>query len=250
MSNQNIDLVSVFQQVTQALGQNQQALNQSDTYNHDHGDHMVKTFQTITKAMKKKKTGSQAELLAYAAENLNKGVQNGSSQLYAKGLSQAAQQAQGKNIDPQMAMQLLQTILGGGQKPTQAVQPTQQTGSGDMLGSLLGGLMGGGQQPSNQEQSGSGDMLGSLLGGLMGGQPNQSTGQAQAGGLSDGLDMGDLITAGMAYFQSKQRGEDNLNAIIDAFTAASGMGNDPHRQQSTQIVANTFLQALGKMGKK
>jgi hypothetical protein len=50
----------------------------------------------------------------------------------------------------------------------------------------------------------------------------------------------------MAFFQAKQRGEGNLNAIVSAFSAASGMGSQPHRQQSTQLVADTFLQALSR----
>ncbi|PKO06286.1 MAG: hypothetical protein CVU41_07590 [Chloroflexi bacterium HGW-Chloroflexi-3] len=58
------------------------------------------------------------------------------------------------------------------------------------------------------------------------------------------LDVGDLVTAGMAYFQAKQQGKIGMNALIDAFVAASGMGSSPHRQQSTPLVANTFMQAL------
>ena len=74
--------------------------------------------------------------------------------------------------------------------------------------------------------------------------------QQQGGGFSDGLDFGDLMTAGMAFMQSKQSGKDNLNAMVDAFTAASGMGNQPHRQQSTQLVAGSFMQAFNKLMKQ
>lgn len=243
MSEQNIDMVQVFQQVTKVLNQNQQALNKADEYNQDHGDHMVETFQTITSALQEKQGENPADMLSYAANLLGQKTQSGSGKLYAEGLQQAAKQVQGQNINPQTAVQLLQTLIGGGQTQPQT---SQQNQGGDLLGSLLGGLMGGQttaqpQQPQQTQQGGG--LLGSLLGGITGGQGDQ-------GGLNDGLDMGDLIQAGMAFMKSKQQGESNLEAIIDAVTAASGMGSQPYRQQSTQLVANTFLQAISQMGKK
>jgi len=53
MAQSNVDLANLFQAVTQSLVENQQALDQADTYNRDHGDNMVKTFQTITGALQK-----------------------------------------------------------------------------------------------------------------------------------------------------------------------------------------------------
>jgi len=84
-----------------------------------------------------------------------------------------------------------------------------------------------------------------LLGGLTGG------GNAQANTNSDnGLDLGDLVNAGMAYMQAKQSGGTNATALLQAVLAGSGMGNSNHRAQSTQLVANSFLQALGALTKK
>ncbi len=238
MTEQTVDLVKVFTQVTKTLSKNQQSLNEADAQNHDHGDHMVETFSTITKAMKAKKTSGPAEMLQYAAQTLSQKADNGSAQLYSQGLQQAAQQFQGKQVDSNAALTLLQTLLGAGQPTPQ--QPTQpSSGVGDLLGSLLGG-----GQSTKPQSSQAGNLLGSLLSGL-GGNPQQQSG----GGLSDGLDVGDLVTAGMAYFQAKQQGKTGMNALIDAFVAASGMGSSPHRQQSTQLVASTFMNALGKMNK-
>jgi len=264
MTEQNVDLVKVFSQVSRTLSKNQETLNQADTYNHDHGDHMVDTFKTITNAMKAKKGSDASEMLNYAAQKLNKNANNGSAQLYSQGLQKAAQQFQGQDVDTKSALSLLQTILGaGGQSaPQQPAQPS--SGMGDLLGSLLGGgqtsspqssgmedllgsLLGGGQstsQQGSQQTAHGGDLLGSLLGGLTGSSLQQSS-----GGLSDGLDMSDLVTAGMAYFQAKQQGKTNMNSLIEAFVAASGMGSSPHRQQSTQLVTSTFMDALGKMNK-
>jgi hypothetical protein len=217
MSNENFDLVKIFKSVTATLGENKQVLNQLDEYNQDHGDHMVNTFQTITTALQQKQKEPPANALAYASSQVKEKAQNGSGQLYAQGLHQAAQQLQGKNLDPQMAMQLLTTLIGGGQaNPAASPAPHQQAGG----------------------------VLGSLLGSLTGTAPNQS------GGLNDGLDMGDLVSAGMAFMQSKQKGGNNLEAVMAAVTAANGMGSQPYRQKSTQLVAQSFLKALQGLGKK
>lgn len=263
MTEQNVDLVKVFSQVSRTLSKNQQTLNQADTLNHDHGDHMVDTFKTITSAMKAKQGSDASEMLQFAAQKLSQNANNGSAQLYSQGLQKAAGQFQGQDVDTKSALSLLQTILGAGQStPQQSTQPS--SGMGDLLGSLLGGgqtsspqssgmedllgsLLGGSQstnQQSSQQAAPEGDLLGSLLGSITG-----SSQQQAGGGLSDGLDMGDLITAGMAFFQSKQQGKSSMNSLVDAFVAASGMGSSPHRQQSTQLVASTFMNALGKMKK-
>ena len=215
MTETNNQLYKIFQTVTKTLSENQQSLNQADTYNNDHGDNMVNTFETITKALRQKKSADSGEALAYATNVLNQTAKSGSAKKYAAGLSQAAQQMSGQKLDAQSGFALLQTLLSGGQSTAQPQE--QQSGAGDLLGSLLGGLGGGSQQ--------------------------------QGGGLSDGLDLGDLMTAGMAFMQSKQSGKDNLNAMVDAFTAASGMGPQPYRKQSTQLVASSFMQAFNKLMK-
>ncbi len=239
MTEQNVDLIKVFSQVSKALSANQQSLNDADTHNHDHGDHMVETFNTITKAMKSQKGSDPSQLLNYAAQQLSQNANNGSAQLYSQGLQKAAEQFTGKTVDTQSALSLLQTVLGGGQD-TSAQSSQAASGVGDLLGSLLGGA----QTGSGQNQQSGGGLLGSLLGGLTGGTQQQS-----GGGFSDGLDVGDLVTAGMAFFQAKQQGKTGMNALVDAFVAASGMGSDPHRQQSTQLVASTFMNAIGKVSK-
>lgn len=264
MPQSGVPLASIFQAVSKTLVENQKTLNQADERNGDHGDNMVKTFQAITSALQEKESSSNDAALAYAAKQLSQNTTSGSGQLYAQGLAQAANQMKGKELDSQAAMQLLQTLIGGGQSPQ---QPAQATG-GDALDALLGGLMGGGQTQQPQQSSGSGDMLGALLGGLAGSaQPQQQsqqgsgdvlggllgglTGSGSANaGLSDGLDMGDLLNAGMAFMQAKQSGGSNAQALIQALLAGSGMGGAAHRQQSTQLVVSSFLQALASATSK
>ena len=136
---------------------------------------------------------------------------------------------------PSAGGDLLGALLGGmtGGETTQ--QPP--SAGGDLLSALLGGM---GGQTQQQAPSAGGDLLGALLGGMTGGQ----TTSQQGGGF--GLD--DLLQAAMAYMQAKQQGQGNLMAIIQAIAASSRMGTSaPHRNQSTQLVVGSFLQALSGM---
>jgi hypothetical protein len=209
-----IDLAQLFGAVTNSLGNQRETLNQADTYNNDHGDHMVEIFEVVTQAVKEKKNASPADQLAYASEILRR-KQSGSAQVYANGFAQAAQQFQGQTVTTDNAGMLLQTLLGGGQAP--AAPPQQTGGGGDLLGSLLGSLTG---------------------------QPSQGQGAA------DGLDMGDLLNAGMAFMNAKQQGSSTAEAAINALMSASPLGQSSHRKESGTLVANTIMQVLGSMSKK
>jgi len=213
MGNPQLDLASIFKTVTGTLAQNKEALNEADTYNHDHGTHMVEIFSTITNAVGDKQGSDAAAQLKYAGEQLLKGDHSGSADMYGKNLLNAASQLQGQNLTADSGMQLVQMLLG-------AQQQTQQ-----------------------QQQPAAGGLLGSLLGGLTGG--NQSSG----GGLADGIDAGDLLTAGMAFMQAKQSGDSNAEALLDAVIAASTAGQTPHRAQSGKLVASSLLQAFAGLQK-
>jgi hypothetical protein len=217
MANQPdiLDLANLFQTVTGTLSKNRENLNDADTYNHDHGDNMVDTFEVITLAMKEKKGADPADQLAYASEILRQ-RKSGSAQKYADGLSQASSQFQGQQVTSGNAMMLIQTLLGGGQAP----EPQQQQGGiGDMLGSLLGGA-GTKQTPAGGQQS-SGD-----------------------------LDIGDLLNAGMSFMNTKSKGGSNMEAIVNALVSSSAMGNSQYRSQSGSLVANALIQAISGMSNK
>jgi hypothetical protein len=99
MASEQIDLLSLFGQATKSLKKSQTTLNQADTYNHDHGDHMVEIFDVITQAMKTKKNAEPADQLEYAAQLLRQKTSSGSSTVYANGLEQAAKQVLGKELN-------------------------------------------------------------------------------------------------------------------------------------------------------
>jgi len=208
-----MDLSALFGVAAQALAANQGALNQADAHNGNHGDNMVQMFNMLTQVMGEQKGASPSKQLSHASQYLQQHATSGSSQVYAQGLAQAAQQFQGqKSINPDNAMMLVQSLLGGGQPA-----PQQQSGGADLLGSLLGAVTQS-QQPQGQQDS--------------------------------GIDAGDLLNAGMAFMNAKNQGQDNLQAGLSALMAAGPLGQSFHRQQSGQVVGNALLQAISMMGKK
>jgi hypothetical protein len=195
MMSSNVDLVKLFSAVAETMVDNQASLNKADEYNQDHGDHMVEIFQLITGAMKEAPKNDVAGGLGTASKLLTE-KKSGSADMYAKGLSQAAEYFQGQDLDVTQLLPLLQTMLGGG-------EASVSQDAGGLLDSLVGSI-----------------------------------------GGEDGLDMGDILSAGAAFLQSKQEGDSNLEAAIDAIISASKMGETPHRAQSSKLVADVLLQAL------
>jgi len=219
MAAQSVDLAKLFGTVATTLAQNQIALNQADTYNHDHGDNMVEIFEVITQAMKEKSSAAPADQLAYASQLLRAKSQSGSAKIYAEGLSNASTKMLGKKtVTPNTAMTILQALLGTQkQLPTTSLPSTPAAGSGE-------------------------DLLGSLLGGLTG-----TTQTTAKGGSQISIDK--LLKAGMTYVQAKQAGSSDLDAILNAVMGSSRMSDSDYRTQSGAMVANALLQALTKMSK-
>ena len=84
-----------------------------------------------------------------------------------------------------------------------------------------------------------------LLGALMGGSTPSG-----AQGTDDGLDVGDLLNAGLAFMSAKGQGQDNLQALMSALVSNGPLGQRSHRQQSGEIVANALLQAIASATSK
>lgn len=235
----SIDLQTLFKAVAQNLDEKKESLNDADTYNHNHGDHMVNIFNLVQGAVAQKSDQPVQEQLSYASKVVQQKADSGSAALYAQGLSKAAESFSGRDLNENTVGILLQSLLGG-EKPEQAPQPQ----SNNMLGSLLSSLSGQPKdepKPSPTPQSQGGDLLGSLLSGLTG----QSTETSGTEDQSLGLD--DLLQAGMTFFQSKQDGDTNIEAIMDVLMAGSPMQKTPHRKQSASIVTETIMNLISSM---
>ncbi len=91
---------------------------------------------------------------------------------------------------------------------------------------LLQTMLGGGEASVSQAAGG---LLDSLVGSI---------------GGDDGLDLGDILSAGAAFMESKKEGDSNLEAAVDEVISASKMGETPHRAQSSKLVADVLLKTL------
>lgn len=251
---EEISLSKLFGAVVKTLAANQQKLDEADTLNHDHGSNMVKNFTAIQKAVTKQKDKPASEQLAYASQTLLKKSPSGSAQVYAAGLQKAADSLEGQQLTRANIGSLINALMGtsmqpasaggspsdllgsllGGAVPTMTQQPEPENPASSLLGSLMGGASG------SASGSAAGGMLGTLLGGLAGGNIAGST-QAE-----DGLDIQDLMSAGMAYLSAKQSGSSSLEAIMQALSHSSTFGNRPDRQESGALVVSTILNFLNK----
>ena len=242
MAAKSIDLANLFASVTQQLQQNEDALNQADEYNHDHGTNMVGTFRIITEALRARQGATNSEALSYAAQQLQIRGTSGSARLYAQNLQQAASEVRGTSMTPAATLQLLQTLMGGDQERqaeeaerAAAAQGTSTKGLGGLLSSLMGAV----QQPAQQNSG-----LDGLLGGLLGGQQVQQPAAQQSGGL--GGIMGIIGTLLGGSQQSTSTGNAGLGALVQTFTGGSGTAQN-YRRDSSSIIVSTVLQIIMSM---
>ena len=154
-----------------------------------------------------------------ASQQLQLHGRGGTSQYYARGLSQAAEQFQGRSsLESNDVMSLLQSLLGT--IPSQGQQPQPQAG-GSVLDQVLG---------------------------MASGQPPQAVPQDNALGLDDVLNT--LLPAGLAFLQAKQSGADTATAASQALTSALMGGQMNPLQAGTPraaaggLIAQSILQTL------
>jgi len=244
---QALTLPSILKAVSKTLSENEAALNEADTYNHNHGTNIAAAFTSASKAVARKKDLPVAEQLAFASEVMQ-GSSSGSAKIYAQGLATAAQQFQGKQLNENTIGLLINSMMGM-QEPAQA---SSGAANANLLGSLLGSLTGAQSQPS---QPSGGDLLGSLLGSLTAAQsqPSQPSGGDLLGSLlggqsssGSGLDVTDLLSAGLAYYAATQQGSSPLEAIMQALSSSSPLGKREDQKQSGAMVINTILNMLKK----
>ena len=209
---QGIDLNTLFKTVTKQLSQKKGELNEADTYNHDHGDHMVQIFDLVQNAVAEKSGKPAADQLAYASKVVEEKAHSGSAALYAEGLSKAANNLAGKDLDAESLDLLVKGLLNVKQPEEKS---SQQKSQGGLLGSLLSGL----------------------------------TGNSSSSDSDEGLGVDELLRAGLAFYQSKQEGDTNSEAIMDALMAASPMGQSAHRSQSGTLIAQTIMDFAAKFNK-
>ncbi|MBW6465014.1 MAG: DAK2 domain-containing protein [Brevefilum sp.] len=171
-----MDLSTIFESVTAQLTDQQSTLNEADTYNHDHGDHMVQIFSLIQNAVSQKSEQPVAEQLNYASQVVEKEADSGSAKLYAQGLAKAAQNFSGSELQPDTLGLLVKSLLNVEEPP----QKKQETG---FLGSLLSGLMGKPETPKEDQKLGIDELLRAGMAFYQSKQEGGSTTEALMGAL-------------------------------------------------------------------
>ena len=246
MSQPTFDLSDLFGAALQAVTAHRQEINALDGYNGNHGDNMVENVRMIVDAVKEKGSRPPAEALEHAGQRLQSRGRGGTSQYYAKGLSQAAEQLQGRpGLEPGDVMSVVQSILGA--IPSQG-HPQQPQASGSVLEQVMGLIGGQPPQPGPQQPAQAGGSVIEQIMGLAGGQPPQAEPQ------DSGLDVDDvlsaLLPAGLAFLQAKQSGADTASAAAQALMSALMGGRVNPLQAGTPrsaaggLIAQSILQAL------
>lgn len=214
MSDQpDLELAPVFSAVASTMEENRLAFNQADTFNGNHGDHMVEIFSIAAQAAAEKGAQGMAEAMDYAHLLLRDRPGNGSAQIYASGLSQLAVQFRKYDITLDELIHYIRKVVweikdNGGD--------TAADHSGVILKALVTALAG---------WQGSADGM---------------TAEASPVSLSSMFDLG------IAYMQARQRGGSREEVIADAAATISPLSRVPHRYQSGKLALLALLRALGE----
>lgn len=196
------------------LLQEREALNQADDSNHNHGDHMLEIFQIAVRSASEKRESGLADAMQYASDQLSLLSENGSAQVYSRGLNLLAEQFRARQITLDELAPYVQAYL----HPGQTVE-----GEGD--------------------KARSGEILKAMLAALA----DWERTEAGKAAVNNGLDMGYLFGVGMAYLQAKQQGGDRIQILAETVVSASPLGRIPCRHRSGVLVISGLLQAMGEL---
>jgi hypothetical protein len=207
-------LAPIFRAVEAALAENRAALNQADAYNGNHGDHMVAIFDLATRSAQEAsaqelagKGGEFAATMAYAGKRLAQLEDNGSAQVYARGLQCVAEQLGERGIILDELVAYVNAVLSD----DDSAAPER---AGEILRALVSGIAAWNRQES---------------------------GETAAGGA---LNMGALFDFGIAYLGARQRGGTRIEILADAAASVSPLARVPHRLESGKLVMAALLGAL------
>jgi hypothetical protein len=133
---QPVDLQAVFNAVGGALEARRVKLNQMDELNHNHGNHMVEIFQLAAQAALEEQGARLPDAIQRAADLLSARAENGSAQVYGRGLSLLAEQFRQGRIELDDLLRLVQEQLDEGKSD----QDGEASRSGEITKALLSAL--------------------------------------------------------------------------------------------------------------
>lgn len=218
--NNSLNLSYLFQSAKERLIARQEELNQADTYNGNHGDHMVEIFDVAVQAAGQASSESLSGGMQRAGEMLSELSDNGSAQVYAQGLTEFSQAFARHQISLEELVAYVRGLL------RQERPPAQESGVvGDSAETI---------------QSSPAQVLKSLVDGLNGWRQSGS----ERNSPRKDLDMGALFELGMIYMQAKRSGGSRLEVISEAAVSASPLSLVPHRYLSGKFAISALLDAM------
>jgi len=226
MNGSAFDLADLFNAALQAVAAHRQELNILDGVNGNHGDNMVDNVHLIVEVLQAQRSRPPAEALRYASQRLQSDGRGGTSQYYAGGLGQAAEQLQGHaTLDANDVMLLAQSLLSA--IPSQGYQPPSQAG-GSVLEQFL-------RPPAAPPMQGMPDV------------PMSRCTHRPSSALISPIT---LMPAGLAFLQAQQAGADSASAAGQALTGILLGGHvDPlqsgnSRTAAAGLIVKSMLQVL------
>jgi hypothetical protein len=216
----SLNLSHLFQSAKGRLIALQEELNQADTYNGNHGDHMVEIFEVAVQAAEQASSESLSSGMQRSGEMLSELSDNGSAQVYARGLTEFSQAFGHHQISLEELVAYVRGLLSQEQPPAQESSEagdsaeTTQSSPAQVLKALVDGLNGWRQSGSERDSS------------------------------RKDLDMGALFELGVIYMQAKRRGGSRLEVISEAAVSASPLSQVPHRYLSGKLAISALLEAM------
>jgi hypothetical protein len=225
-----LELKPIFQAVKDVLEQNRLEFNQADSANGNHGDHMVEVFAVAVQAAQEKQAEGLAEAMDYGGQLLRALPDNGSAQVYARGLAELGEQFRKYQLTQEdLALYLRKVLKDDAPQPHSPHVP--RTDSAKSKSTLV------------ETSPRSGDVLKALVSALAGWQQAE-TGRKKS---ANPLDLGYMFDLGIAYMQALRRNSGRVEVIADAAATVSPLNQVPHRYSSGKLVIRTLLQTMASI---
>lgn len=216
------DIPRLFSHIAEQVEQQREAFNAADTLNGDHGDHMVEIFRAAADSVPAGAIHDLPQALHRAAQSLLALRENGSAQVYGRGLESFGEAfAQAGISADELALYVRRLLAeqtaedaGPEAQPVQAAQQVQAPERSQVLKALVNGLSAWKHQESRTDSP------------------------------APKMDLGVLFDLGITYMQARQRNESKIETIADAAVTSSPLNEVPHRAQSGKLAIRAFLEGL------
>jgi len=209
-------LEQVFSAVAEALHQRQSELNAADSFNGNHGDHMVEIFGLAARVAGETDPADLPAVMLAASQRLKGKKENGSALVYGRGLEQFGLQFKSHDIKLPDLLLYVRQLIADSDHQASPLRPEIQK---SMLKALVTGLSAW-KKAENLE-------------------PGNSAQE-----VCKTLDLGSLFDLGIIYLQAKARGGTRLEVIADAAAHASPLAQTPQRLLSGKLALEALLEAM------